>query len=98
MRMLLRVLPVALLVVFAFQWAGFTLPLIASNETMNLIYTSNHSLESVNNRNQERTEMIRRGCMLKTKNLSFSTLREIQYNLTNDLGTDTFMIQVTTCS
>ena len=94
MRLLIGVLPVALFVIFSFQWAGFTLPLIVSNETANLNCISKNSLEDLNNlynRNQERTEMIKRGCMLKTKNLSFPILREIQYNLTNDLGADPYM-------
>ena len=43
---------------------------------------------SAKQRNSERVAMMKKGCSLKTHKLKFSTLRELQYNLTNDLGLD----------
>ena len=41
---------------------------------------------SAEQRNSARVAMIKKGCSLNTQKLKFSTLHELQYNLTNNLG------------
>ena len=53
-----------------------------------LIPTRSDTKLSAEQRNSERVAMMKKGCSLKTHKLKFSTLRELQYNLTNDLGLD----------
>ena len=43
---------------------------------------------SAEQRNLARVAMIKKGCSLNTNKLKFSTLRELQHNLTNNLGLD----------
>ena len=43
---------------------------------------------SAEQRNSARVAMIKKGCSLNTQKLKFSTLHELQYNLTNNLGLD----------
>ena len=77
------ILVVILLLLFSCQWIALN-----SNTSLDCSSCMLNAPEKELNRNEKRTEIMKRGCMLNTKNLSFSTLRQIQYNLTNDLGTD----------
>ena len=43
---------------------------------------------SAEQRNSARVAMIKKGCSLNTNKLKFSTLRQLQHNLTNNLGLD----------